>query len=704
MSARIANQTMPGSLFELNLAALRRWRPELAARLDTFTARDRVRILKARDGSFVYGFIQGEQVVLLTAPNAPAARMQAQLDQQAAALADFTRPVLIIGLYPGHELLAVFDHSENITTPHCPQPIHVCLDSIIGLYAYLQCWDARRVIASRRVHFFWHEDAGRFAEHLRAHPEQPHVFSLLTLAPDRTVAAVLEPLGRLVTERNAALPEIMRANDAYYDALGDAELARIIAGRGGRPPRLLLPTCSWSTFIQHSARDTAAAFEQAGWQTRLLNADAMLTPYHLARQINEFKPDVFLFIDHLRHEAEEVYPRNLLFVTWVQDDMPNIQSAAAGARFAEYAARRRRDFVIGHVDRLAETHGYPADRLFKLQIPADPRVFHPVALTREEQRAYACDVAFMSNVSLSSERVVTEVLVPALAPVGFSATVIQAIHDHLWTAYRAGRTFTDRDALLKELRQFPDFAGVWDTPPEKRPRPVDNEHILRLFLWRLNDTIYRHVVLEWADELGLDLRLYGHGWDRHPRFRRYAQPPLAHGAELNVAYQAARLCLHLNITQGMHQRLWEILAAGARPLFRVARRASADTEPVDEMMRALARRFYENRPPAEEPIAIRERLNKLIYGFCAAALAAPGADAADAARAVARRIEDLLRPRPEWWLPDAARLTFQDRAEFGEKVRAWLDQPPSGGMRARNRLPKCERLAAEFYRGYICKR
>ena len=67
-----------------------------------------------------------------------------------------------------------------------------------------------------------------------------------------------------------------------------------------RPPRLLMPTCAWSTYVQHSARDTCAAFERLGWETRLLKIEAMLTPYHLVRQINEFKPDVFLFIDHLR--------------------------------------------------------------------------------------------------------------------------------------------------------------------------------------------------------------------------------------------------------------------------------------------------------------------------------------------------------------------------------------------------------------------
>jgi hypothetical protein len=108
----------------------------------------------------------------------------------------------------------------------------------------------------------------------------------------------------------------------------------------------------------------------------------------------------------------------------------------------------------------------------------------------------------------------------------------------------------------------------------------------------LNDTIYRHVVLEWADELGVEMHLYGQGWSNHPRFARYARDPVAHGAELNVAYQAARRCLHLNIAQGLHQRLHEIAASGANLLLRSQlSRMPPVGEPPREVMFRLATAF-----------------------------------------------------------------------------------------------------------------
>jgi hypothetical protein len=53
-------------------------------------------------------------------------------------------------------------------------------------------------------------------------------------------------------------------------------------------------------------------------------------------------------------------------------------------------------------------------------------------------------------------------------------------------------------------------------------------------------------------------------------------------------YQAAKFNLHLNIAQGMHQRIWEILASGARPLFRETTDVSRDPLPR-QTMRSIAR-------------------------------------------------------------------------------------------------------------------
>lgn len=696
---------MQAAWYAANMEALRRRYPALAARLEAYPEKSRVRLFKAGDGSVAYGIEQSGAVAPVMDHVAPLARINAQLEALSEPLQDFTRPVLIVGLYPGSELLYLFDLSEKVSTPHCPQPIWVCVDSLACLEGFLRAFDAARVLESPRVRWTWHEDFIRdqpgpngpdaaSVAWLRVHPEFPHTFTLVSGASDRTLDRLLPPLARLVSEREAETARLKAENEAYYDAMSDERLAAIVGNQpsvlgekspDARRPRLLMPTCAWSTFIRHSARDACAAFEDLGWETRLLDLEAMLTPYFLVKTINEFKPDVFLFIDHLRCEAEDVYPRNMMFVTWIQDEMKHIHCADAGRRTAAYAAERRRDLVVGYADeRLARDFGYPADRLLSLKIPADPRIFHPVSLSPADRARYGCRLSFVSNASMASERVVEERIRPAVAPLGISKPTLEAIHDRLWTEYRAGRVLAGRQSLLDVLMVFPEFAEAFKTagaagnaagPGQAQPMSDSQRELLRLFYWRLNDTIFRHVVLEWADEMGVDMRLYGQGWEQHPRFAKYAQGPIEHGPKLNLAYQAADFNLHLNITQGMHQRLWEIMAAGARPLVRSS--ATARNSPPPGLMRDLASQVLDGAaleniirerlgPDHHDATALREFVFEM--ALQTACTPCPGASGCVRERTLAR-IEAELLGRPEWIVPDWESVRFQSREEFAERLR-----------------------------------
>jgi hypothetical protein len=277
-----------------------------------------------------------------------------------------------------------------------------------------------------------------------------------------------------------------------------------------------------------------------------------------------------------------------MFLTWIQDDMPNLQCKKAGEKLCEYAARGKRDLVLGYVEGLSEKYNFPQDRLVQLAIPADPRIFHPVTLTETERAQYACELAFMSNTSMDSERVVEEKIIPQVDVLGLSRELCMQIHEGLWALYRAGAVLTDRQEFQNWLISYPGFAELW----WNRFTASQQADVIRLFYWRLNDTIYRHVVLEWADELGVDLHLHGQGWGHHPRFSKYAREPITHGPEINIAYQAAGRCLHLNIAQGFHQRIHEIAASGADLLLRSQYpRTPIPGEPPRELMVRLATAF-----------------------------------------------------------------------------------------------------------------
>ena len=677
-------------LLNANLTALRARHPSLAARLESIPDPAALRIFQAKDGGVAFGIRQGNAVRPLTDHVAPLKRLQEQVEKMTPQLRDFTRPILIIGLYPGNELVSLFDLSEQDTTPHCAQPIWVCLDSPECLLGFLSCWDARHILESERVTLFWAEEMPEQVAWLRNNPAFPHVFTLITGAPDAALSNILPPLAVLVRERDAETERLKVENNAYYDAITDEQLAAVIRGAADqsgdlkRRPRLMMPTCAWSTFIQYSTRDTCASFAEMGWETRTLQMDAMLTPYYLARSINEFKPDVFLFIDHLRSEAEEIYPKNMMFLTWIQDEMDHLFCAEAGRKLSEYAAQRKRDLVVGYADdRLSRQFEYPPDRLVFLKIPADPKIFRPVDLSLSDKAKYVCDLAFMTNVSMATDRIVKDRIAPQVEKFGVSLNTCMQIHDELWSFYRSGRTMIDRGKFQAWLLRFPEFAKAYHSGHNDAALPEEQSknqiELIRLFYWRLNDAIFRHVVLEWASETDSRIHLYGHGWEEHPRFAKYARGPVEHGPELSKAYQAAKWCLHLNITQGMHQRIWEIMAAGGRPLLR-HNTEMQQQDPISlSVQRKLAARIMRGENPAcvlEDgmkpdsawPQDERESLADLVFNTALAEAtkyqAEPDLQKTVFTEKVLEVLTRNLTHRPSLVIPDYDECSFSDQASF----------------------------------------
>jgi hypothetical protein len=110
---------------------------------------------------------------------------------------------------------------------------------------------------------------------------------------ERVLAQTLESLGRADTSAG-------RVIDRYYASLTPAHFADALAGRAGRPPRVLLVTTRFSTVLQYSTRDAADAFRQLGFEAHVLIEPA---PHHgmtrlaIRRALAEFKPDVVFQID-----------------------------------------------------------------------------------------------------------------------------------------------------------------------------------------------------------------------------------------------------------------------------------------------------------------------------------------------------------------------------------------------------------------------
>jgi hypothetical protein len=62
--------------------------------------------------------------------------------------------------------------------------------------------------------------------------------------------------------------------------------------------------------------------------------------------------------------------------------------------------------------------------------------------------------------------------------------------------------------------------------------------------------------------MGVDLRLYGNGWETHPKLSRFARGPAENSAQLPFIYRASKINLQMSPHGAVHQRVLEGLAAG----------------------------------------------------------------------------------------------------------------------------------------------
>jgi len=551
--------------FFANLQAFAERFPTLGERLSTIRP-GIIQAAKTQDDGYCYVKQVGNKWETLSEANTPIVRAQEAVESMRDRLEGGLAPLVVIGLNPGYVLDFIYRYvKENAYDNHIPRRIYVIINSIDCLYGWLKQADRLEIIAQPAIEFYWHEDVSQIVELCKTDETRSHLFLPMSSLPEQQAMKLIEPLAEVFLFRQQQEEDYKVQNDAYYDAIDDEELGKVLAGEAGRKPRLLVPAHGSSTVVQYSVRDTAAMFEDAGWEVRIIYMKTDLSRWRIQKNIAEFKPDVYLLVNHLRTHDAKYYPDNMMFITWMQDTVSKVNNTKAAAKWNEHvdAKKYRRDLIIGYVAQIKE-YGYREDRLEECPMIVNQDIFRPRELTSEELEKYSCDVCFASNRSTPTDIVARE-LAEKLGKYGFSEDVMMQIHDHLWEWYRDEQTCTSYVDLenkvceLEAVREL--FAGVSEKD--------DHDFVNQRLFWELNDIIYRHVVLEWLDEMGdVKLFLYGRGWEDHPKFGKYAKGVLEHGEELNKAYQGAGWCLHLNSMEGEHQRISEISKSGNKILSR----------------------------------------------------------------------------------------------------------------------------------------
>lgn len=341
----------------------------------------------------------------------------------------------------------------------------------------------------------------------------------------------------------------------YYQSLTASDFSRAVRHQANRAPRVLLLTTRFSAVLQHSTRDVAEAFRRLGWETHLIIESA---PHHVLSRVGirqvlvEFKPDLVFQIDHHRFEHGDLFPANLPFVNWIQDLLPHLMTPETGKKLS------LRDFVLTPSrQRWIEEYAYPPRQC--LEFRKLTRVpIRPISWISHNNR-----VTYVSNWSQLPSTIHQELLTGTS---GQTRQVIDMVCQKMIAVYESGQSLPTpgdvRRVILETMQQL-------QVTAEER---VLRHTTTRLFD-RMNNLLFRQQGLRWVKQacqaLGLELKIYGTGWDKHPDFSDFAGGTIDYGTDLEELTRHSAISLVLEpFVCVSHQRFLDAIVAGGFCLIR----------------------------------------------------------------------------------------------------------------------------------------
>ena len=278
-------------------------------------------------------------------------------------------------------------------------------------------------------------------------------------------------------------------------------------------------------------------------------------------RIASFEPDLIVQISRMRYENPQL-PQNVPFLTWDQDNLACMRTDAATASLDPLT------YVAGH----GAFHGYvylgwPRRNCIMCQPAAATHRYAPRELSAAELDRYPCDMSYVSNASGSAAEL-REQLAVRWRDDAHTEALFLGLTDAVLAGGKSHENWNS-SRFYGLLGQLQAQRGV-----ELIPRVADE---MVMGAVTVADRAFRHGVLEWAadlaDQQGCTLRLYGNGWDRHPRFAKYGAGVARQGDELLAIYQASKINLQIIETGFLHSRALDGMAAGG---FFLTRRTDYD--------------------------------------------------------------------------------------------------------------------------------
>jgi hypothetical protein len=576
-------------------------------------------------------------------------------------------PYLFEGLGHGHYFRRVYESTQDTFLGYgCALFVVERDPAALALSLHLHDW--QRILADPRVMIFVGEDClERLVRTLEADDDlsPPAVCVQEGRWSPGLHNSPVEAVERIIAKRQQQARESLARIQAQYadrDAAYWARRFREALDGTGEPLRILSAVSRHTTFLQYSLGDARQAFERAGCRVRVLTepsdhhgiGDAT---YH--RTVEEFNPDLFFMLDHLRGAHAPRVPDNLPIFTWDQDLLPYAINASTVATMGPL------DVVGGISARYCVTTlGLDRRRVISAVMPTNPQRFSAEPLPEAELQHYRCDVSFVSHASQTAEQFHVEqrAALPDEASRGLLDEVYRLVSEIApsspYLSARHGKEMLDRARSARKL-QITDPFRNW---------------LLSWYSWRLLDRLFRHDTLhwvaDWARQQGRTFHIYGRGWDKHATLHPFARGEAHNEHELRCVYQASAINLQLIPSGFLHQRALDGLAAGG---FFLVRRSGSDYESVS-IRRVLDRVEELGVSTLTDPQALQDDDLQAVIAEHERQTGLR-CDPSDQTYLVSLRMSAGHRSPGELF-PRFGELLFDDAASFGQVADRFVDDAP----------------------------
>ncbi|MEQ9460276.1 MAG: glycosyltransferase [Phycisphaeraceae bacterium] len=555
---RLIDPTEPDTLslnLTRNLETLRKHHPKAYRRLFNTHATTNCRLLRNTAGERTIEQTSRQNAILWTGVNTSASQQIASLPEACNQALSDRRALALLGLGDGH-LLEHLTHASQDPgdTPTQASSIYVLETRPETLLQVLMihAWHTHASpLTSTNIHWLLgNKSVEQFQQLLQQRTLLPFPTEAICLSSDST--SIQAGLRTISTNRETRINLLEQQAHAHAQTLTDDHLLEVLGDNPPRKPRILAITSRFTNVLQHAMSDVAQALDDIGCEVRLYKEQADDERFGYLPGLSEivdFKPDLVFLIDHNRAEFGDLFPANIPFINWIQDHLASLCNQQAGRLIGP------RDFVLtASRPTFVNHHHYPDRQCIDLgklsRVPDLPT----------EWTTNGPDLLYVSNASHTKDALLEE-LHNQLSTQPHLVQLATTVAQQLFDIYDRGGLIDSTRALAQLIDEQARTQNLtWPTPQAR--------HILRDLLWLpINDALYRQQALHWAinaaRQLGLNLEIYGKGWENHPAFAPYARGSIGYGEPLEQLTRSAAINLRLEPYPTLaHQRMLDGLFAG----------------------------------------------------------------------------------------------------------------------------------------------